>query len=119
MNSKIETNIDSGYTFNFGKYISKGWKLLASNAGTFIVFVLILAVVSIVVNIILIIGIIASLLIITPAFAAGYYFLAREADVEGYTNLNTGFRGFNLLGKIIPVVLLKLLMLLASLIPFF
>ncbi len=117
-NGKISRLLEDGYDFKFGDYISKAWKLLTANAGTFIVFVLITGVVSIVAQIIPIIGPLASSIVLTPALSAGYWYLAREADQEGHTELGTGFRGFSELGRIIPVVLLKTVVLLVAAIPF-
>ena len=115
---KISRLLSEGYDFKFGDYISKAWKMLSANAGTFIVFVLIIVVVSLIAQLIPFIGRPASAIILTPAFSAGYWYLARQADQDGHAELNTGFQGFSELGKIIPVILLKMVVLSVAAIPF-
>ncbi|HHB78679.1 MAG TPA: hypothetical protein ENK85_05555 [Saprospiraceae bacterium] len=122
MNASFETKMNSllseGYEFRFGDYISKGWSLLTANAGSFIIYSLIAAVTVFVVNLIPILGQLASSLVVSPALLAGFYYMAREADVEGHTELGTGFRAFNDLGKLIPVWLLTFLITILSAAPF-
>ena len=116
--NKMEKLLSDGYRFNFGDYISDGWKLLTTNAGSFIIYSLIAGITVVVVNLIPILGQLASTFVISPALLAGFYYMARQADVEGHTELGTGFQVFNDLGKLIPVWLLTILVTLAGLIPF-
>ncbi len=116
--NKLQRLLSEGYRFNFGDYISKGWNLLTSNAGTFIIYSLIAGILVFVVNLVPFIGQLASSLVVSPALLAGFYYMAREADVEGHTELGTGFQVFNDLGKLVPVWILTSLVTLAGLIPF-
>lgn len=117
--NKVEQLLTEGYEFEFGDYISKGWKILSQNAGTFIVYTFLSFLLLIVCLIIPIIGWLALFFAVGPALYAGYFLLAQQAVDEGTAELGTGFKGFKKIGRILPVFLLTMLIQILAAIPYY
>lgn len=115
---KVEKLINEGYEFEFGDYLSEGWRLLSDNAGTFIAYTLVSLIITIICMIIPVVGWLALAFVVGPALFAGYFYMAQEADLTGNVEVSTGFKGFKQLGKIIPVWLLIGLITIISYLPY-
>lgn len=116
---KLEGILESGYRFDFGDYIGKGFDLLQRNMGNFVGFTLVFILISLVCNFIPILGPMANGLILTPAFTVGYYLVAHKVNREEPTQFNDFFKGFDYLGQLALAVVLQSLIMAAAFIPFF
>jgi len=94
--SRIERVIQNGYSFKLEKYFSDGWTIFRMEPGLFILYTLLIAVISFLVDLIpneYISGIVSYLL--TPVFTAGYYLGAHKLDHEGKVEFSDFLKGFD------------------------
>lgn len=103
---KPEDVIRDGYNFQLESYISQGIQMFKKDIGNFVLFTLVVAAISVVINLIPILGYIVGL-IINPPLAAGYFIVANKIRKgEAYT-FNNFFDGFKInLGNLIVVSVL-------------
>ncbi len=105
---KVQNLVRDGYDFAFGDYISKAANLLTKNMLSFALFVLFSGLIAVFSIFIPVLGLLALYFVLMPALYAGAFLMARESDETGQTRVGTGFSGFNVLGKVLPVWLLML-----------
>ena len=84
----------NNYQFNFGEYLSKGWKVFAQNMGGFIGFTVVMILINMVLGVIPVIGQIATIVVGAPLMA-GYYVVARKLMNDESTSFGDFFGGFD------------------------
>ncbi|MEM6381009.1 MAG: hypothetical protein AAF705_22745 [Bacteroidota bacterium] len=94
--------IRDGYDFRLGDYISRGWEIFRAYPGGFVAYTLLLAVITIVVIFIPILGPLA-FFVISPSLAAGYYLVADRIVHDEPVEFGSFFDGFNYLGQLVLV----------------
>ena len=85
--------LENGYEFNFGDYFSRGWEIFKANWTAFFGYALLVALITIVVSFIPIIGSIAQLLVSVP-LAAGFFIVANRVSRNEPTEFGDFFKGF-------------------------
>lgn len=110
--------IQSGYEFRLGDYFAKGWEIFRQNIGIFIGYFLVYIGISLLGNIIPIIGSLA-LVVISPVLTIGPYIVANRIDRNEPYEFKTFFQGFDKFGQLFVVYLLQILMIFAAMLPGF
>ena len=117
-NQHVKRILEEDYDFNFGDYISEGFKILGKNLGGFVVFGLLAGIIIMISSIIPILGSIANSLVLTPALIAGIYIVANMVDREEDREFGDFFKGFNYVPQLALVALVTGLFTGLALIPF-
>ncbi|HFA52058.1 MAG TPA: hypothetical protein ENJ95_23830 [Bacteroidetes bacterium] len=104
-NSKIEQIISEGYEFKFGDYIGNGFNLLQKDFGNFFLFSLVSIIIMFVVALVPILGIIADVVLVSPALIAGLYIFAHKLHRGEPTEFSDFFKGFNYAGQLVLVTI--------------
>jgi hypothetical protein len=116
--SRIEETIENGYDFNLGEYVNKGWDYFKQKGLFFVLFFIVLIAINAVIRQIPVVGGIGAWVISTPlgvGAALACNLLSRGRDVE----FGAFFQGFTFLGQLLLTSLIKGLITVAALIPFF
>ncbi|MEK7256386.1 MAG: hypothetical protein AAB316_16650 [Bacteroidota bacterium] len=122
---KLDAILLNGYDFKFGDYISRGFELLQKNLGGFILFTLVFFVLSSIAQTmgsfnqtVSLIAAGAASLFLTPPLQVGFYLVANQLHRGQPTEFGGFFKGFDFIGQLALMTLVKSLIILASLIPF-
>ncbi len=100
---KISSLIETGYTFETGRYISEGWDIFQKNAGSFIGYCALKIFINMAVGIF---GGLGRLLVIKP-LDLGYYIVAGKTDTREKTEFGDFFKGFDYFGQIVLAKLIS------------
>lgn len=114
--NKFREIINNGYEFKLGDYISRGFSLMQANLGGFIGFYLIYLFISLMLNFIPLLGVLAGM-VITPALTVGPYHVAHLMDKGKMHDFNTFFKGFDRLGDLVLTYFLQIFVLVCAMIP--
>lgn len=114
---KLKQSLASGYKFDIGAYIRRGFNLFQEKPGLFIVFALVAGLITTTAQMVPLIGFIAAALVSYP-LTAGYYIAARNLDKGNEITFSTFFEGFEYFGNLVAIYLIQLLAVLALLLPF-
>lgn len=108
-NEKVDELVSAGYEFNVGEYVDQGWQMFKDNAGVFIGYNLLLAlitnVISGVLSFIPFIGPIAGAIISIP-FNIGFFIVLMKITREEEFSINDLFAGFQFFGPLVGTSLL-------------
>jgi hypothetical protein len=104
--AKIQRIIRDGYTFRFGDYISQGFDIMNRNAGAFVGFILVFALISIGLAFLPFVGSIASILI-SPPLSVGFYIVAHKVVRGEQSEFNDFFKGFEKWGDLVLSSILR------------
>jgi hypothetical protein len=107
---------DPPVPFNFGDYISRGFKIMNDNFGPFLGFMLLSTVISFFCQVIPVIGMFLSILI-TPVFQIGYAQYSYMVTTRRQADFGEFFKGFNKLGPLVGTYLLSGLIGLLAVLP--
>lgn len=110
-NEKIETIVQSGYTFQMSEYFSNGWEIFKKGFWSFAGFTVVFLAIQFGLAMIPLIGTLGSFLLSAP-LAAGYYLLADRIDRGESAEFNTFFKGFDYFGALVLQSLIQSLVLL-------
>ena len=106
-----------GYKFELSNYISQGWKLGLQSLGWLILFAIIYLSISIVTQLIPIIGRFAQTFILAPVLSAGVTYFLHKKSTTGESDFSSFFDGFKNLGNLVVLNLLILLLFMVTMIP--
>lgn len=115
---KLEAAKRGEYSVDSSNWVSQGWNFFTKNAGSMLGYAFLVIGISIVLQLIPIIGPLAQGFVVAPALAFGFYLYAYQYDRQGRADFNTFFDGFQHLGKLVPIILLQAVVIFALLIPF-
>ncbi|MBK8668520.1 MAG: hypothetical protein IPN89_03280 [Saprospiraceae bacterium] len=96
----IQRAIDNGYSFPIGNYFSRGWEIFKRNPGAYIGYTLIFILVSIIINMIPLLGMLIAL-IVNPALMVGTAIAAYKQEKYNDTEFGNFFKGFDHLAQLI------------------
>lgn len=105
--------------FEIGQFISDGWSIFKKGFGPFLGFILVFAFIAIIVNMIPILGMLASQLIITPALTAGAYLYSHSLKRNQNPEFGVFFSGFEYWAQLLVLYFIYLVLAMVFLIPFF
>ena len=115
---KLEAAKRGDYEVTSSDWISQGWDFFKNNAGLMIGYVFMVFGIAMVAQFIPFLGPLAQAFVISPALAFGFYLYAYQYDRKGQADFNTFFDGFQHLGRLVPVILLQMLVIMGAMIPF-
>ena len=116
-NEKIETILQSDYTFQMGEYFSGGWEIFKKGFWSFAGFTFLFFAIQFGLAFIPLIGTLGTFLIAAP-LAAGYYLLAHQIARDEPTDFNTFFKGFDYFGPLVIQSLVQTLAMISFALPF-
>jgi len=116
--ARIDQIIADGYNFKFGDYISNGFDILKKNLGGFILFTLLLIIISFVISLIPLVGFVANSFFISPALTAGIFWVANKVWKNEMPEFSDFFRGFDFIGQLALTALLQFIIVMLALVPF-
>lgn len=105
------------YQVKASDWISKGFDFMKENMGVMIGYGLVVFGIAMVAQLVPIIGPLISSFVISPSLLVGFYLFAYRHDKGENPDFSTFFDGFQYLGKILPIMLLQMVIILALLIP--
>ncbi|HMQ48455.1 MAG TPA: hypothetical protein PKA00_13655 [Saprospiraceae bacterium] len=91
---QIQGFLARDYSFSVSDFLRKGWEIYKQNAGGFIGFLFLYVLISLVANIIPVIGALANSLVISPALFAGFYIVSHIINTNEPNNFGDFFKGF-------------------------
>ncbi|MBL0098849.1 MAG: hypothetical protein IPP49_01370 [Saprospiraceae bacterium] len=100
----IQRAIDNGYSFPIGNYFSRGWEIFKRNPGAYIGYTLIFILVSIVINMIPLLGMLIAL-IVNPALMVGTAIAAYKQEKHNDTEFGNFFKGSTILHSLLWPIL--------------
>lgn len=115
---RIEEIITNGYEFRFGDYLSRGFEILQKELGYFILFALLMFVVSWVLEAIPYVGSLVEYLVVSPVLVAGFYLTARKLDLGQRIEFGDLFKGIDHIGQLVLTALVEMLVIVVSILPF-
>lgn len=113
---KIYSLLDSGYTFQLGDYLSKGWELYKRGFWSFAGFTLLFIALQVTLSIVPVIGTLVSLFISAP-LSAGYLLMAHQIGKKEHQEFSTFFKGFDYFGQLVLLSILQSVVLFGLLSP--
>ncbi len=122
MTNRTRNHLDNAIEssrFEFGDYISRGFDIWKEEAWLYIVFAILLMVISFVLGIIPIVGPLANQLFITPILTAGAFIFSHKLANRQRPEFNTFFKGSDHAGRIIGLNALYALIFLVLVLPLF
>lgn len=108
--SHLDAVLDDRRPFRFSKCLSEGINIWQKEALMFIAFTLIYLVINLGLNIIIILGPLAILILIGPAFSLGYFIYSYRTQDNKHRELSTFFDGFKFSKEIAVSGLLKIVL---------
>ncbi len=115
--NRLEDALASGYSFQIGEYISKGFNIFGRNAGMFLGYILIYLFLTVCLGLIPILGQLVSVLI-SGALAAGVYIVADKTDRNEDVQFGNFFDGFQSWTPLFVSIVLQVVIFIAAIIPF-
>lgn len=91
---QVQGFLARNYFFSVSDFLRKGWEIYKKNAGSFIGFLFLFFLISLVSNIIPIIGPLANSLILSPALSVGFYIVAHLIHKNEIYGFGDFFKGF-------------------------
>lgn len=116
MNKDLTKILETGYEFNFNDVFSKGWKLMNSKMGAFLLITLLFLVIQIVLSIIPLLNILNNF--VSALFFSGYYIYCRNVTLNKEDSSDF-FKGFNFAGQLILFQLVFFLLIIPFILLFF
>jgi hypothetical protein len=106
----VESVLTEGYTFKLGDYLNAGFRLFGNDAGTYIAYLLLFFVISLVLGFIPILGSIASLVIGAPMMAGFYHFAQRQhhGATRSFNNFFDGFKSPLWLNYVLSTLIIQI-----------
>lgn len=95
MTTRLEDSLINNYQVHIKNYIDYGWLVLKNNMGLFVFYTVINFMITLMLQIIPIVGPLVQSLLVSPCIAAGYYIAAQKGFDGKYTELSDFFRGFD------------------------
>lgn len=118
MTSKLQQSLAKGYEVKIGDYLSKGFDIFKANAGGYIGYAVLYFLITMFINFIPFINLLASVLI-SPCLVFGFYLVSKSISAEKTVPpFGEFFRGFDYFGKIVVVTILSGIGYLIILLPF-
>lgn len=118
-NEKLESILRSGYSFEFGDYMSRGYDLWKGHIGLFMGYGFVAGLIIMVASMIPVLGGLAAQLLLTPALTVGAYIVANRIAKNQQVAFGNFFDGFQKAGDIILASLVMLVIILLVMVPFF
>ncbi len=115
--NRIEELSTEGYDFPAASYLSQGWDIYKQQPFSFIGFLIIAFLITIVVSLIPLVGTIANSLIFGPVLGVGYYIVANKIRVNRFEDFGDFFKGFNKVGPLALAALTMSVIILIALSP--
>ena len=115
---RVNNLLSNGYSFDLGKFLSAGSKILGRNLGGYIGFIFVVFGISIACNFVPVIGSIANSFFIAPALYAGFFIMAFQISKIKSTNFGRFFGGFKFIGQLSLLNLLLIIIYAAIAIPY-
>ena len=106
--NSIQQAIDNGYELKIGDYISKGFDIFKQNPGGYIGFAVLFFLISLIVNMIPLLGFLIAI-VITPPLSVGIAISAHKQEREGSMEFGSFFKGFDYIGQLIVAYIIMLL----------
>ncbi|TXB62427.1 hypothetical protein [Phaeodactylibacter luteus] len=116
---RLQEVIDQGYSFEIGHHIGRGFDFFKRNMGSFIGYIVVAGLITIVASLIPFLGQLLVSLILTPALLLGGYLAAHRSAEGERLAFGDFFKGFDFISPLILATLASNLIMVASLIPFF
>lgn len=109
---KIQKIIETGYEFDFGRYINEGFEIFKKDIGIFVGYTAVFLLINLVGAFIPLASI-----IISPPLIAGFYIGAHFVAKGQKVTFNDFFKGFEYIGQLIALYVVIILLVIALMIP--
>ncbi|MBK7635572.1 MAG: hypothetical protein IPJ13_15815 [Saprospiraceae bacterium] len=103
----IPNAISYGYEFKISDYISRGFKIFKDNPGGFIGFVILFFIISIVIQMIPLLGFLIAI-IVSPPLSVGIAIASHKQENDGDMAFGNFFKGFDYIGQLIVAKIIML-----------
>lgn len=114
-NTALENNLANGWDFKFGDYLSRGFEHTNKQAGPFIGYTVLCAIIALVVGLIPIGGTLINSLFLTNCLMIGFALGAKYFQKTGISDFNSFWEGFKFIG---PIAILGLIVIVATIVSF-